>query len=232
MNTESGLTIAFICNGKNHNTFTNYEKFGNNYWDDAQNNNSKIGYYFIYYFRQEYVYVHKIINILSPSERPLIMSDWNANRNILCLSERLKQITWNEWITGVGLNAPYTPIYRSTQTCSWTYDELKNHPKFNKFDFNSFINVVENNQIFENIRNKGSENDAEIAEMEQLIIETKLKIKMKKRITDLRAKNVDRCEARKLLLDAQIKLLIDEKTKIDNEINEIISGIHDDELVE
>jgi len=137
-----GLTIAFICNGDTHPTFINYKLFGKKYWDDTQNNNSKIGYYFAYYFQQKYVYVHKIINILQPSERPKDMQ-WKSNRQILCLSEQIKNFTWNEWISGLGAGAPYTPNYRMTQTVSWSYSELQNHKKYNTFNFINFKNIID-----------------------------------------------------------------------------------------
>jgi len=141
----SGLTIAFICMGKSHPTVKNYKKFGNQYWDDTPNSNSKskIGYYFIYYFQMKYVYVHKIINILQPSERPIEM-EWGADRQILCLSDKLKEFTWEEWTTGVGFGAPYTPKYCSTQTTAWSLNELQNHPKFQKFNLLYFKKIVEN----------------------------------------------------------------------------------------
>jgi len=137
-----GLTIAFICNGDTHPTFINYKLFGNKYWDDTRNNNSKIGYYFAYYFQQKYVYVHKIVNILQPSERPKDMQ-WDSNRQILCLSKQIKKFTWNEWISGLGDGAPYTPNYRMTQTGSWSYSELQNHKKYNTFNFINFKNIID-----------------------------------------------------------------------------------------
>jgi hypothetical protein len=142
---STGLTIAFICLGKSHPTVKNYKKFGNQYWDDTPNNNSKskIGYYFIYYFQMKYVYIHKIIDILSPSERPVEM-EWGSDRQILCLSDKLKEFTWEEWTTGVGFGAPYTPKYCSTQTTAWSFNELENHVKFQKFDFLKFKKIVEN----------------------------------------------------------------------------------------
>jgi hypothetical protein len=139
---NTGLTIAFICNGDTHPTTINYKKFGNHYWDDTQNNNSKIGYYFAYYFQQKYVYIHKIINILQPNERPSSMI-WESNRQILCLSKQLKKFTWNEWITGIGLGSPYTPTYRMTQTGSWSCSDLQNHQKYHTFNFINFQNIIE-----------------------------------------------------------------------------------------
>ena len=141
----SGLTIAFICMGKSHPTVKNYKKFGNQCWDDTPNSNSKskIGYYFIYYFQMKYVYIHKIINILPPSERPIEM-EWGSDRQILCLSNRLKEFTWEEWTTGIGFGSPYTPKYYSTQTTAWSFNELQNHVKFQKFNVLHFKKIVEN----------------------------------------------------------------------------------------
>jgi hypothetical protein len=139
---NTGLTIAFICNGDEHPAFINYKLFGNKYWDDTQNNKSKIGYYFAYYFQKKYVYIHKIINILQQTEKPSDMI-WESNRQILCLSKQIKQFTWNEWISGLGADAPYTPNYRMTQTVSWSYSELQNHKKYNMFNFINFKNIID-----------------------------------------------------------------------------------------
>ena len=139
---NTGLTIAFICNGDEHPTFINYKHFGNKYWDDTQNNKSKIGYYFAYYFQQKYVYIHKIINILQQTEKPSDMI-WESNRQILCLSKQIKKFTWNEWISELGVGAPYTPNYRMTHTASWSYSELHNHKKYNMFNFINFKNIID-----------------------------------------------------------------------------------------
>ena len=139
---NTGLTIAFICNGDKHPTVINYKLFGNKYWDDTQNNKSKIGYYFAYYFQKKYVYIHKIINILQQTEKPSDMI-WESTRQILCLSKQIKQFTWNEWISGLGADAPYTPNYRMTQTASWSYSELQNHKKYNMFNFINFKNIID-----------------------------------------------------------------------------------------
>ena len=138
----TGLTIAFICAGNKHPTIENYNKFGNKYWDDTQNNKSKIGYYFAYYYQQKYVFIHKIINILPPNERPSEMV-WTSDRQILCLSPQLKMFTWNEWTHGVGFGAPYTPSYRMTQTCSYTNIMLLTHAKYKNFNFINFIKMHE-----------------------------------------------------------------------------------------
>jgi hypothetical protein len=140
---NTGLTITFISKEKNHSTIQSYNKFGNKYWDDTTLlSKSKIGYYFAYYFQKKYVYIHKIINILPPSERPIDM-EWSSDKQILCLSNQLKEFTWEEWKNDFGLNSPYTPDYTSNQTTSWSYDELQKHEKFKYFNFIRLKNVIE-----------------------------------------------------------------------------------------
>jgi hypothetical protein len=138
---NTGLTIAFISSANKHPTIENYHKFGNKYWNDTQNNNSKIGYYFAYYYQQKYVFIHKIINILPPNERPSEMA-WVSDRQILCLGPQLKMFTWYQWIHGIGFGAPYTPNYRMTQTCSYTNITLLTHAKYKNFNFINFINFI------------------------------------------------------------------------------------------
>jgi hypothetical protein len=138
---NTGLTIAFISSGNKHPTIENYHKFGHKYWNDTQNNKSKIGYYFAYYYQEKYVFIHKIINILPPNERPSEMT-WVSDRQILCLGPQLKMFTWYQWIHGVGFGAPYTPNYRMTQTCSYTNIMLLTHAKYKNFNFINFINFI------------------------------------------------------------------------------------------
>jgi hypothetical protein len=147
----TGLTIAII-NKKDYGTNktnANYKKFGKKYWDDAKGNKSKLGYYFVYYYKKEYVNVHKIINISPPNERPPEMEDWSSNENTIHLSEQLKQFTWDEWITSIGKGAPYACDYRQTHTISKTKTELKQtHPTFN---FANFVKNVEETNDIDNI---------------------------------------------------------------------------------
>jgi len=137
----AGLTIAFICRGDDHSTMINYNKFGHKYWDDTPTNSSQIGYYFAYYFRQKHVYIHKIIDILQPNERPADMI-WGSDRQILCLSAVIKEFSWDEWIHGIGLGAPYTPTYRMCQTSSWSSSHITaKYPQFHFADFCSKMEV-------------------------------------------------------------------------------------------
>ena len=254
---NTGLTIAFICNGNDHPTIINYKKFGNQFWDDTQNNNSKIGYYFAYYFQQKYVYIHKIINILQPSERPPSMI-WSSNRQILCLSKQLKKFTWNEWITGIGRGAPYTPNYRMTQTGCWSYNDLQK--KYNPFNFINFKNEIENKPTtittslpiyeekyeYEDAFDEESDDEEEIiakqkaemeafikakqCEMERLITEKRIR-KMKANLQPLRDDAVDKIMMRIKQRQKQIDALITEEDKDKKEIDTITQGGRDEELI-
>jgi len=175
-----GLTIAFICSKKDHPTIQNFQKFGDKYWDDTINNDSKIGYYFAYYYQKKYVYIHKIIDILQPNHRPIEMLDWVSNRQILCLSERLQTYSWEEWIHGIGNHAPYTSNYRNTQTSSWSCTELQNHKDFRYFDLIKFKNSIENkSKCKENIEVVENEDE------EEILLDKLEKIRKKKEILRL-----------------------------------------------
>ena len=242
---NAGLTIAFICNGDKHPTVINYKLFGNKYWDDTQNNKSKIGYYFAYYFQQKYVYIHKIINILQPSEQPSDMIwESNKNRQILCLSKQLKKFTWNEWITGIGIGTPYTPKYCMTQTGSWSYNELQNHVKYNTFNFINFKNVIDQqpaNIAINYVEDAIVEEDDEEAElMREMEIERKaMEERMVKRLKDIKDKQIvglreKKCHELKIQL-SRYQDMIDELSvnqyKIEKEIKAIMIGDQDAELI-
>ena len=239
---NAGLTIAFICNGDKHPTVINYKLFGNKYWDDTQNNKSKIGYYFAYYFQQKYVYIHKIINILQPSEQPSDMIwESNKNRQILCLSKQLKKFTWNEWITGIGIGTPYTPKYCMTQTGSWSYNELQNHVKYNTFNFINFKNVIDQqpaNIAINYVEDAIVEEEAEL--MREMEIERKaMEERMVKRLKEIKDKQIvglreKKCDELKIQL-SRYQDMIDElnvnQYKIEKEIKAIMIGDQDAELI-
>ena len=239
---NAGLTIAFICNGDKHPTVINYKLFGNKYWDDTQNNKSKIGYYFAYYFQQKYVYIHKIINILQPSEQPSDMIwESNKNRQILCLSKQLKKFTWNEWITGIGIGTPYTPKYCMTQTGSWSYNELQNHVKYNTFNFINFKNVIDQqpaNIAINYVEDAIVEEEAEL--MREMEIERKaMEERMVKRLKEIKDKQIvglreKKCDELKIQL-SKYQDMIDElnvnQYKIEKEIKAIMIGDQDAELI-
>ena len=138
---QPGLTIAFISTNKKHATVKHFrENRGHQnenewIWDDTHNNKTQIGDYFAFYYAKKSVIIHRVNNILSPEERP---TEWGeCNRRVLCLGKPLITFSWDEWKTHIGNGAPYTNDYRSTQTSSWTMQELAN--KFTSFRFEHFV---------------------------------------------------------------------------------------------
>ena len=220
MNT-GGLTIAFICNGNSHLSVINHNKFGEKYWDDTKTNKSQVGYYFAYYYQQKHVYIHKIINILQFHERPPSMEEWDSNRQILCLSEQIKQFTWNEWIQGVGMGAPYTPTYRMTQTGSWSFNQLQK--KYHIFNFGQFINIIEQPLCLPqpSLRLQPSESShvhEEVLLMQEFEEERKaMLLKQEEKLKEFREKKIitSRHEAKAAIMK-KIDALQEEMIRIDN----------------
>jgi hypothetical protein len=69
-------------------------------WDDSKKNSAKPGNYFAFYFYGSKVILHRILKVKPPSER---LPSWHKNigqqdRNVLELSDPLKEFTWTEWI--------------------------------------------------------------------------------------------------------------------------------------
>lgn len=242
-----GLTIAFICNGDNHDSFKNYNKFGDKFWDDGTNNNSKIGYYFAYYFRQKYVYIHRIVNILQSIERPPEM-DWISDRQILCLSKRLCRFTWNEWINGIGLGAPYTPSYCMTKTNAWSQYDLSK--KFKQFYFIGLTNKIEEKQVISNniqfVIVSKDKVDTDLDREEQELIKQIEEIRKKRTIRELqknlpklREKQVNKltndvAELRRKIgeFEAQIAEFETQIAEKEKEQRETMLGINDNILVD
>ena len=258
---ESGLTIAFVCLGKTHSTIESYKKFGDKYWDDALNNKSKIGYYFAYYYQQKYVYIHKIINILQPKERPKDM-EWESTKQILCLSKKLKEFTWHEWITGIGFGAPFTPKYRQSNTNSWSYNEFQINYKM--FNFINFKNIVENqtnhidpplmvkkdfderseHELESEVENSEDENEIiskhkdvindyiKTQEAETLrILKEKKAKKMRKHIDQLREKRKANIKTEITKIMNEIKSLQTKVLNLNKFLESVDTGMHDDELI-
>ena len=74
-------------------------------WDDSKYNKAKIGEYFAFLFFERRVIIHKIENIKPPSER---LDSWlpnvtQRNRQVLELSNPLKELSWSEWLELGGL---------------------------------------------------------------------------------------------------------------------------------
>ena len=233
MDTQShnGLTIAFICNGNDHPTVINYHKFGKRYWDDSYMNGSKKGYYLAYYFQKKFVYIHKIIDIRKPSDRPQIM-DWDNNRQILCLSDPLKYFTWNEWITGIGMNAPYTPHYNTTKTCAWSYDALQKHEKFSSFNFTHFKNSIEKGQtsLIHSIEEEEAKEERRLLELLKANRAKKAQREADGKIKELRHNRVIVIHNQIKSLQIKIDELAQQQRKLTQEAGEVERGERDGEL--
>lgn len=68
-------------------------------WDDSRFNKAKANEYFAFYFHGIRIVIHKIKSVKPPSCR---LSSWSKNvgqgdRNVLELTEPLKEIGWTEW---------------------------------------------------------------------------------------------------------------------------------------
>jgi hypothetical protein len=211
MNSMEGITIAFVCLGHNHPSVICYNTFGQKYWDDTHHNKSKIGYYFLYYYQQKYVYVHKIVNILPTTQRPPEMK-WNSERQILCLSPKLATFTWENW---KNKGAPYTPTYRMTQTASWSLCEL--HKKFPHFSFEHLLSLKEKEKEI------NDDKEAELKEefrRRQLMNDEEYRV----RLHHLRVAQLSQ------LQEKEIERLIKERTAIDKEIESVKKGERNDRL--
>jgi hypothetical protein len=73
-------------------------------WDDSYVNVAKTGEYFGFMFYGIKVIIHRIIAIHPPSKR---LPSWSSNvgqsdRNVLELSDPLKEFTWEEWVENDG----------------------------------------------------------------------------------------------------------------------------------
>lgn len=142
---NSGLVIAVICRKEGHPTIINFNKFGDKYWDDSNKiHKAKRGYYFAYYYKKEFVYIHRIEEIISYDKRPIELKNWTSGNATLCLGTRLKTFTWKEWTTTIGFGAPYTPTYSQLPTTVWPYYELED--KFQEFNFDIFYKNIEQNE--------------------------------------------------------------------------------------
>jgi hypothetical protein len=91
-------------------------------WDDSKFNNSKPGDYFGFMFYGIKVKIHRILAVKPTSER---LPSWSSNvgqsdRNVLELSELVKEITWEEWIANDG------PKKRQ---CTYTTKDLSKNRK-------------------------------------------------------------------------------------------------------
>ena len=111
-------------------------------WDDSRYNKAKENEYFAFYFHGIRVVIHKIKNVKPPSCR---LPSWSKNvgqgdRNVLELSEPLKEIGWTEWQL---LNGP------ESKMGTYTTDNLKSkRPLLYQMLLNIEDNLEEEEEIY------------------------------------------------------------------------------------
>ena len=87
-------------------------------WDDSKYNKAKKGEYFAFLFFEKRVIIHKIENVKPPSER---LDSWSSNvgqqgRQVLELSNPLKELSWREWLASSGPEC---------KQCTYTTETIK-----------------------------------------------------------------------------------------------------------
>ena len=96
------LTITPISKDPSSNSSKDYNeqlRRDNWCWDDSEFNKSEKDHLFAFFFPKNKVVIHKILEIHNPSHR---LPSWTKNvgqsdRNVLELSEPLKEFTMDEW---------------------------------------------------------------------------------------------------------------------------------------
>jgi hypothetical protein len=145
-------------------------------WDDSRYNKAKENEYFAFYFHGNRVVIHKIRSVKPPSCR---LSSWSKNvgqgdRNVLELSEPLKEIGWTEWQL---LNGP------ESKMGTYTTDNLKSD---RPLLYQMLLNIERNIDNPKNIRLIIEDNNEEnLEEEEENLLKRLSKIKKIKKIKTL-----------------------------------------------
>jgi hypothetical protein len=171
-------------------------------WDDSRFNKAKEGEYFAFYFHGIRVVIHKIKSVKPPSCR---LPSWSKNvgqgdRNVVELSEPLKEIGWTEWQL---LNGPESKMGTYT-TDDLTCDRL--------LLYQMLLNIEKNTDNPKNKKLVIEEDDSEenLEEEEENLLKRLSKIKKLKKIKTL--------EHLKNKILENIKELNDQILQIDEEI--------------
>ena len=87
-------------------------------WDDSKYNKARTGEYFAFLFFERRVIIHKIEDVKPPSKR---LDSWSSNvgqqdRQVLELSNPLKEFSWEEWLA---INGP------TAKQCTYTTETSK-----------------------------------------------------------------------------------------------------------
>lgn len=96
---------------------------------DGKHNKSKVGDYFAFYFHNQKVVFHRIVDIKGSDHK---YHDWSYSgdqaRNILILTNPLHTILWNEWVAFHGQQSrmsTYTTVHLK-QKRPFLYEYLSN----------------------------------------------------------------------------------------------------------
>jgi superfamily I DNA/RNA helicase len=177
-------------------------------WDDSRYNKAKPNEYFAFYFHGARVVIHKIENVQPPSCR---LPSWSRNvgqgdRNVVELSEPLKEIGWTEWQL---LNGP------ESKMGTYTTDDVESSRPLLYEMLTNIENKLENKNRNKNIKLIIEEENEEYDE-EKLIEEEAKLLKQLKQIETL--KKIKSYEKLKKMYIENIKELNDKILKIEQEI--------------
>jgi hypothetical protein len=177
------------------------------------------------------------------------MKNWESDtdRQILCLSPQLKEFTWHEWITDIGIGAPYaTDTYGSTNSNSWTAEDLKNR----NFNFHRFKSIVEGpckgaalevdesvipnpSESEDDLTTKSDEFPSESEEKEPFLKQLHQRIYQKtmESVHLLREEEVSLSETKIAELNHSIEMLVKQRDQELYHKQEILKGNKDEDIV-
>jgi hypothetical protein len=165
-------------------------------WDDSFLNTAKTGEYFGFMFYGIKVVIHRIIDIQPPSKR---LPSWSSNvgqsdRNVLQLSDPLKEFTWEEWVENDG------PMKR--QGTYKTQDLSKNRKKlYNTLNDLNGLDIASQSSKVSLTEINEPEPDQSITEREKAIAEREKAIAEREKAIAEREKAI--YEREQILLNAK-----------------------------
>lgn len=174
-------------------------------WDDSRYNKAKENDYFAFYFHGLRVVIHKIKNVKPPSCR---LPSWSKNvgqgdRNVLELSDPLKEIGWTEWQL---LNGP------ESKMGTYTTDDLEStRPLL----YQMLLNIETNKNDQEKTNIKLFIEDDNLDEEEEILMRRLNEIRKLQKIKSL--------ELYKCQLNDEIQELNKKISKVDEEIVSLLN---------
>jgi len=126
------MEITFTPISMNRSSIQYYNELGTNEWrwSDGKHSRSKVGHLFAFYFHNEKVVLHRILEIRSSEDKHRHWSYLgDQERNILLLSDPLHTIPWEEWVVLRGPQSrmsTYTTVHLQ-QNRPLLYEYLSRH---------------------------------------------------------------------------------------------------------